>query len=122
MCAGMPVHSVRRLYAIPRECRAAFTWLMDACKQSGIAATEITFTSSTRNGRFLRAEGSLGRDGVSAAFVVTDRQLDGMSVWVRTADTGHFRVYHERAAHLPPHHYYSLDDLMASTGSSSSVY
>jgi len=84
--------SINRVYAIPRECRDAFAWLMDLCKEIGIEVSDINFTS-TKHGRFLKAEGTIRLREHTATFLVSDAG-GSMSVYVKSFQT-EYRVYHE---------------------------
>jgi hypothetical protein len=87
--------SINRVYAIPRECRDAFVWLMDLCKEIGIDVSNTTFTS-TKQGRFLKAEGTIRLNEHTATFLVSDFDASGsMSVHVTTSTGKQYRVYHE---------------------------
>ena len=94
--------SITQIYAIPRECRDAFTWLMDLCKEIGIVVSDVTFTS-TKQGRFLKAEGTVRLKERTATFLVSDFDASGsMSVHIKTNTEKRYRVYHEHLYDTQP--------------------
>ena len=68
---------LQRVHAIPRECRDAFLWLMNTCKEFAIDISEVTFTANDE-GQFLRAEGVLRLGDRVGEFVVSDFDSSGV--------------------------------------------
>jgi len=96
-----------RVHAIPRECHRAFVWLMELCKGVGIQVSDISFTS-TKQGGFLKVEGTICLNAHAATFLVSD--VDGsMSVYVTTRTGKRYRVYPFDARPT-----YPLEELMVS--------
>lgn len=74
---SLPLH---RVHAVPPECRKAFLWLMDSCKEFGIDVSNVIFTADEAGG-FVKAEGNLTLGDCVGKFLVTES--DGtMTVYV----------------------------------------